>query len=87
MSAQVADTTATTVATPLTNYLLHLSEQYLTSCHTFSHFLRQVIGLLQRAHILIGKLAFLIPLGINIPIQFENAIFYFIPVLEKSLEP
>jgi hypothetical protein len=30
---------------------LHLSEQYFTSFHTFSHFFRHVNALPQRAHI------------------------------------
>jgi hypothetical protein len=46
---------------------LHLSEQYLTSFHTFSHFFRQRNGLPQRVHILVGRFDFLIPLGIYVP--------------------
>jgi hypothetical protein len=34
----------------------HLSEQYLTSAQTFSHFLRQLKGLLQVAQVLVGRL-------------------------------
>jgi hypothetical protein len=45
-----------------------------------------VNGLPQQAHILVGKLAFLIPLGIHVPIQLESTMFYFIPILGKSLE-
>jgi hypothetical protein len=45
------------------DYFLHLSEQYLTLSHTFSHFFRQVNGLLQRAHGLLGRSAFFIPFG------------------------
>jgi hypothetical protein len=33
----------------------HLSEQYFTSSHTFSHFLRQVKGLPQVAQVLVGR--------------------------------
>ena len=46
---------------------LHLFEQYFTSFHTFSHFFRHVNALPQRAHILLGKFDFLIPLGIYVP--------------------
>jgi hypothetical protein len=34
---------------------LHLSEQYLTSSQTFSHFLRQVNGLPHVKHTLLGR--------------------------------
>lgn len=44
---------------------LHLSEQYLTSFQTFSHFLRQANGLPQRTQILVGKFSFFMPLGIR----------------------
>jgi hypothetical protein len=46
---------------------LHLSEQYFTSFHTFSHFFRHVNGLPQLGQILVGRFAFLIPLGIYVP--------------------
>lgn len=36
---------------------LHLSEQYFTSSHTFSHFFRHVKGLPHVRHILLGKSA------------------------------
>ena len=36
------------------------SEQYFTSSHTFSHFLRQVNGRWQWMQTLLGRLAFLI---------------------------
>ena len=36
------------------------SEQYFTSSHTFSHFLRHVNGRWQWMQILLGRLAFLI---------------------------
>ncbi len=49
----------------LHRHLLHLSEQYFTCSQIFSHFLRQAKGLPQRAQILTGKSAFLIPLGIG----------------------
>lgn len=39
----------------------HLSEQYFTESHTFSHFLRQVNGLPQVTHVLVGKLCFATP--------------------------
>ena len=35
--------------------LAQLLEQYLTSLHTFFHFLRQTNGRLQTGHILVGK--------------------------------
>ena len=39
-------------------FILHLSLQYFTSTQTFSHFLRQVNGLLQTIHIFWGKNSF-----------------------------
>ena len=39
---------------------LHLSLQYFTSSHTFSHFFRQEKGLLHTTHIFCGKNSFLI---------------------------
>jgi len=36
-------------------FILHLSLQYLTSCHTFSHFLRQVNGLSHTKQTLIRR--------------------------------
>jgi hypothetical protein len=41
--------------------LLHLSEQYFTSSHTFSHFLRQLNGLPQTVQLFVGRFCFLIP--------------------------
>jgi hypothetical protein len=38
---------------------LHLSEQYLTLSHTFSHFLRQVKGLPHVRQTLLGRSALL----------------------------
>lgn len=43
------------------------SEQYLTSSHTFSHFLRQVNGLPQVAQVLVGRSVFFTPRGITDP--------------------
>ena len=37
----------------------HLSLQYFTSSHTFSHFLRQVNGRLQTVQIFVGRFCFL----------------------------
>jgi len=51
---------------------LHLSEQYLTSFHTFSHFLRQLNGIPQQAHVFVGRFSFLIPLGICNPVVLES---------------
>jgi hypothetical protein len=56
----------------LFHYFLHLSEQYLTSFHTFSHFLRQLNGIPQRAHVFVGRFSFLIPLGICNPVVLES---------------
>lgn len=42
-------------------FVLHLAEQYLISCHTFSHFLRQLKGRPQTAQIFCGRSRFLTP--------------------------
>ena len=42
---------------------LQRSEQYLTSSHTFSHFLRHVKGRSHTTHIFCGKSAFFIVYG------------------------
>ena len=42
---------------------LHLSEQYFTLLHNFSHFLRQLNGLPQASHILLGRCCFFTPFG------------------------
>ncbi len=39
-------------------FFLHRSLQYFTSCHTFSHFFRQVKGLLQVRQVLVGRFSF-----------------------------
>ena len=40
-------------------FILHLSLQYFTSSHTFSHFFRHIKGRPQTVHILLGRCRFL----------------------------
>ena len=44
---------------------LHLSLQYFTSSHTFSHFFRQVNGRLQTMQTLVGKFSFFVAFILN----------------------
>ena len=64
MYSQISDLGITDAPeTILLFFLLHLAEQYLTSCQTFSHFLRHVNGRRQAMHTLLGRLDFSTPLG------------------------